>query len=195
MKLTKFDFSLIIAMFITLLITSTSVNSWNQTADKLIRFHVLANSDEIYDQELKLEIKSEVFEYITELTKNEISKESANDIINQNIENINDLAQKIVLDNGYDYIVSTAFENEYYPQKSYDDFVLPSGFYNGLKIYIGNAKGQNWWCVLYPPLCSSTAFDTKDLTTEELDLITQKDYEFRFKFIDTYSNIVSKLIS
>lgn len=189
MKFLKSELALILALLITLTYTVFATNSYEQVADKVIRFHVLANSDTDADQALKLLVKDQVFAFISDLTANCDTNEQAFDIISQNIEQINELSAQIIAQNGYSYASVSTLSSEYYPQKSYDDFSLPAGYYTGLKIEIGQAEGQNWWCVLFPPLCNQTAYDTKNLNSDDLDLISSQDYEFRFKFVDIFSQI------
>lgn len=189
MKIFKFELALILSLFITLTYTVFATSSLDNLSQKVIRFHVLANSDSDIDQQLKLQVKDEVFEYISNLTVNCDTNEQAFDIITENISEINQLAYTVIENQGFSYSCKTILENEYYPQKSYDNFSLPAGYYNGLKIEIGKAQGQNWWCVLFPPLCNQTAFNLKNLDEDDLDFISHSDYEFRFAFIDMFSNI------
>lgn len=194
MKLNKFEISLIIAMFLTLGITAFAETSFENMSDKMIRFHVLANSNEQYDQNLKLLVRDEVFDYASEITSDIDDKSSAYDILSQNLYEIEMIATNIVHENGYDYSVDVSLEQEYYPQKDYEDFSLPAGQYLGLKVKIGKAEGDNWWCVVFPPLCNQLAYDTKNLTDEEIDFITNEDYQIKFKVVDIYQN-VKKYIS
>lgn len=189
MKLLKSELALIFAMFITLTYSVTATSNLSDISEKIIRFHVVANSDDLHDQQLKLNVKDEIFEYISNITKNATTTEDANNIIEENLEKIQIISQNIVYINGYDYNVSVVIQNEFYPQKDYETFSLPSGYYNGLKINIGEAVGQNWWCVLFPPLCNQVAMDTKNLNSEEIDFLQTNPTEFRFKFIDTYETI------
>lgn len=187
MKFLKIELAIIFSLFITLTYTAFATNSAEQVSSKVIRFHVIANSDDTADQQLKLAVKDEVFAFISDLTANCDTNEQAFDVISQNIEEINSLSSKIIEQNGYDYTSTTFLHNEYYPQKDYGDFSLPAGYYTGINIEIGDAVGQNWWCVLFPPLCNQTAYDTKNLNPDDLDFISS--YEFRFKFIDVLSQI------
>lgn len=187
MKINKLQLGLIFLMAILLTYSVEATNSFQSTQSKVFRFHILANSDEYYDQELKMIVKNEVFLYITDLTKDLQSNLEAMEIISENIDSINNLAQKIVIENGFNYTVTSKICNEYYTTRVYEDFSLPAGYYDGLQINIGNSEGENWWCVLFPPLCSSVA--TKNLTTDDIDYITNKNFEYRFKFIDTISEI------
>lgn len=195
MKFLKSELALIFALFITLTYTVFATNSYDNISEKVTRFHVLANSNSSYDQELKILIKNEIFYYISDITSNCSTNIETNELILQNISQINSLAQKIIIDNGFDYTVETALEYEYYPLKNYDDFSLPAGYYTGLNIKIGEALGENWWCVLFPPLCNQTAFDTKNLTPNELDYISSTDYEFRLKFVDFFESIKHQINS
>ncbi|MFI3227315.1 MAG: stage II sporulation protein R [Clostridia bacterium] len=189
MKFLKSELALILALFITLTYTAFATNSYQQISNKVIRFHILANSDTDFDQQLKLDVKDQVFAYISDLTANCDTTEQAFEIISQNIEEINTLSSQIIAQKGYSYLATTTLDYEFYPQKSYDDFSLPSGYYTGIKIEIGQSEGHNWWCVLFPPLCNQTAYDTKNLNSDDLDLISSQDYEFRFKFVDIFSQI------
>ena len=187
MKINKFEISIIIAMIITLTYSTVSAQSFSSMESKVLRFHVLANSDEVYDQELKLEVKEEIFSFVTELTKDLDTNIEANQVVSENIDTINQMATDIVLENGYNYGVTSQITNEYYDTRVYDDFSLPAGYYDGLRIEVGQATGQNWWCVLFPPLCSDTA--TKNLTDDDVDFIKEEKYQFRFKFVDALSEV------
>lgn len=189
MKLLKSEIAIIFAMLVTLTYSSISTNALTNVSDKVIRFHVVANSDSDFDQQLKIDVKNSVFEFVSILTHDCDTKEQSFELISQNIYQINDIATDVVSENGFDYPVETTFSTEFYPQKDYSNFSLPSGEYFGLNILIGDAVGQNWWCVLFPPLCSQTAFDTKILTDDDVNFITDGQYELRFKFVDLLSSI------
>jgi stage II sporulation protein R len=121
--------------------------------EKMIRFHVVANSDAAQDQALKLKVKNSVVEYMQEQLKNCDSLEDAREIIIKNENNIKEIAQNIIIENGYDYSVQVVEDKESFPIKCYGNIVLPEGIYEACKITIGSGKGQNWWCVMFPPLC------------------------------------------
>lgn len=187
------EIALILAMFITFTYSAVASSTLEGISEKVIRFHVIANSNSEKDQQLKLIVKDEVFAFLTSLTQNASTTEHANSIITKNLDEICKKATQVVIENGFDYPVSITLENEFYPQKDYDNFSLPSGYYNGLKINIGQALGENWWCVIFPPLCNQTAMDVKNLNPSDIDFITHVDYEFRFKFIDTLSQVKQKI--
>lgn len=187
---------IIITLFLAFLIVSAySYASSVSTglAENIFRLHILANSDSDEDQELKLKVRDEIIEYMKTLSDGmgnkdaviELSKEHTNDFI--------EIAEKVIHKNGYDYPVNIEIGNFYFPTKYYGNISLPAGNYDALKIEIGDAKGQNWWCSLFPPLCfvgvSSGVVDSEgeeylkeNLSTEEFELISSSSSEVEFKF-------------
>ncbi|MEG6585954.1 stage II sporulation protein R [Dendrosporobacter sp. 1207_IL3150] len=119
----------------------------------LIRLHVLANSDKPEDQQLKLKVRDAVIAYLAPRLEHLNDPEAARLVVLENQSKLNDIAQRVVKENGDNYPVSTEFGLFDFPVKSYGNFVLPAGKYEAVRILIGNAEGKNWWCVLFPPLC------------------------------------------
>ncbi len=124
-----------------------------EIAEKLIRFHVIANSDGEADQSLKLKVRDEVLKYIQPILKESESVEQSRKILNEKNHEILKIAEKVIKDNGYDYKVESTLSNEYFPVKTYGNITLPQGQYEAYRIIIGNGEGQNWWCVMFPPIC------------------------------------------
>lgn len=122
-------------------------------ADKLIRFHVIANSDTTEDQALKLKIRDEVLKYMDPKFKTSKDIDESRKILRKNDEIIKEIAKKVVKENGYTYTIDTTLSHENFPVKSYGNITLPEGNYEAYRIIIGNGKGHNWWCVMFPPLC------------------------------------------
>ncbi|MCL2320534.1 MAG: stage II sporulation protein R [Oscillospiraceae bacterium] len=122
-------------------------------SEKLIRFHVLANSNSDEDQNLKLQVKDKVLEFLDPYLENVQSLEEAREILTQKEEEIKEVAKQEIAKAGYDYDVNVFFDDENFPLKSYGTISLPAGEYNAFKIVIGNGEGNNWWCVMFPPLC------------------------------------------
>ncbi|SKA81408.1 stage II sporulation protein R [Clostridium sp. USBA 49] len=121
--------------------------------NKIIRFHVIANSDTSFDQALKLKVRDEVLKYINPKLKNSKSIEQSRNILKANDEKIKQIAESVIKSNGYNYSVNTTLSKENFPIKTYGNITLPQGEYEAYRIIIGNGKGQNWWCVMFPPLC------------------------------------------
>lgn len=125
-----------------------------EIAGKVLRFHVLANSDSGEDQELKLKVKEKVVDYLNPyLNQKNLTLEETKAIVEEQKEAVIELAESIVKENGYDYPVTAELTTDYFPVKSYGDVTLPAGEYEAFRIQIGEAEGKNWWCILYPPLC------------------------------------------
>lgn len=122
-------------------------------ADKIIRFHVRANSDSDADQALKLKVKDKVVAYLTESMKASDSKTDSITYIENHLDEITAVADTTIQEEGYDYKATAYMTNEFFPTKVYGDVTIPCGNYDAFRIDIGSSSGQNWWCVLYPPLC------------------------------------------
>ena len=128
-----------------------------QTTDNLskemIRFHVVANSDTVADQLLKQKVRDAVIGYVEPLTKNSTSLEETRQCLALNLEQIKNVAEEVIESEGSDYEICIALDKAHFPTKSYGDIILPAGEYEACRIIIGEGKGENWWCVMYPPLC------------------------------------------
>ena len=174
--------------------------------EKLIRFHVISNSDTEEDQELKLKVRDKVISYLQPKLENSSSIEESEKIITNEYDNLQEISRETILDNGYDYDVKVGIEYSNFPTKQYSNVVLPAGEYKALKVVIGEGKGKNWWCVMFPPLCfvdeENGVIDksTDDklqsvLDEEEYKLITTKNKEegnvvkFKFKIVEVVKDI------
>ena len=172
-------------------------------SNSVFRLHVIANSDSAEDQNLKYLVRDALIDYMNSVSKNSNSKDEAISIAYQHKSDFYKIAKKVINDNGYDYNVNISIGNFAFPTKNYGDISLPAGYYDALKVEIGNASGQNWWCVMFPPLCFvdiSTGIvpeDSKEtikdsLHTEEYNLINSAqtaDVKFKFKLLEFFQNI------
>ena len=172
-------------------------------SSSVFRLHVIANSDSAEDQNLKYLVRDALIDYMNSVSKNSNSKDEAISIAYQHKSDFYKIAKKVINDNGYDYNVNISIGNFAFPTKNYGDISLPAGYYDALKVEIGNASGQNWWCVMFPPLCFvdiSTGIvpeDSKEtikdsLHTEEYNLINSAqtaDVKFKFKLLEFFQNI------
>ena len=172
-------------------------------SNSVFRLHVIANSDSAEDQNLKYLVRDALIDYMNSVSKNSNSKDEAISIAYQHKSDFYKIAKKVINDNGYDYNVNISIGNFTFPTKNYGDISLPAGYYDALKVEIGNASGQNWWCVMFPPLCFvdiSTGIvpeDSKEtikdsLHTEEYNLINNAqtaDVKFKFKLLEFFQNI------
>ena len=172
--------------------------------DKLIRFHVLANSNSDEDQELKLKVRDAIINYLKPKLINSNSINESENIIKNEYDNLEKIARDIIVENGYNYEVKVGIDYSTFPTKQYSSIVLPAGEYKALRIIIGEGKGKNWWCVMFPPLCfvdeengvidKSTDDKLKEvLTKEEYELITQNNKNEDKNNIKTRVKVKSKI--
>ena len=145
-------------ILISLLVTGIVVNAkqsqmQQELAEEVFRFHVLANSDSKEDQALKMQVKEAVISYMKEEIPNSDSVETTKEWARTHLDAIVNLAEAVIMEEGYAYEVMAEVTTCDFPEKTYGDITFPAGEYEALRIEIGEAKGQNWWCVLYPNLC------------------------------------------
>ena len=176
--------------------------SYEEIADKLIRFHVIANSDSEEDQALKLKVRDRIIDKISPKLECAGSLEEARDILNSSIEEVNNIAKEVISEEGFDYSVKTMLSNENFPDKIYGDYLFPQGNYEAYRVIIGSGEGKNWWCVMFPPLCfvdeSKNIVDSKnldknianiDIKAEEKKADSNKNVIFKFKIVEIFDKI------
>lgn len=171
-----------------------------QIYDKVLRLHVIASSDLQEDQALKLKVRDAILEY-TKDVPNITGIENAREYYAQRLDVIKAVAQETVDKEGKGQDVQVSLGYEYYPTRTYEDISLPAGEYLSLKVMIGGGAGQNWWCVLYPPICLSAASAEEELvsagfTPEQMQIITEGEstrYKIKFKILEEASRIWHKL--
>ncbi len=122
-------------------------------SNSVFRLHVIANSDSVQDQNLKYLVRDSLLDYMNKLCKNINTKEEAINLAEEHKEDFENIALEVIHKNGYDYSVNINIGNFNFPTKSYGDISLPAGMYDALRVEIGKAEGQNWWCVMFPSLC------------------------------------------
>lgn len=182
-------------------------------SDKIIRFHVIANSDTTEDQTLKLKVRDEILNYISPKLKDSKDIDESRKILDENNEVMKEIARKVIKENGYEYEVITMLSHENFPVKSYGNVTLPQGNYEAYRIIIGSGEGHNWWCVMFPPLCftditkgevayKETEKEMKQvLTSEEYKLVNNLDTNtiddekivMRFKCAEIAENLYRKI--
>ena len=187
---------LMVAVIAAAMPTETEAAIYEDT----VRLHILANSDSESDQAIKYEIRDLVLEKyssrLSEVKSAEDAKEKAEEILTD-IENEVNIHLGML---GVDYTASIDIGKEWYDTRKYDDFTLPKGIYTSLIIKLGNAEGQNWWCVMYPPMCLGIATEKGekddaliDYSNEETRLISDGEYQIKFKLLEIASEIVAKI--
>ena len=161
-----------------------------------LRLHILANSDSTADQQLKVKIRDRLVGKYSDMLSAEGSKEAAEDRLSGMLETIREDVDAWLLEEGYSYRSSVRLSEEWYERRSYGEITLPEGYYTSLVVELGEGDGQNWWCVMYPPLCLEVATeDAKaddalySYTDQELSLIAEGEYSVRFKLLELTSEI------
>ena len=194
---------LIILLFIYIFISAQNYVSAvsNNLSEAVFRLHVLANSNSEEDQLLKLKVRDALINYMNNICSNCSTKEEAILIANKHKSDFQKIAEKTIVENGYNYEVKININNFYFPTKNYGDISLPAGYYDALRVEIGAANGKNWWCVMFPSLCfidvSSGIVDeeSKEILQDNLDnesynIISEKENtetRFKFKLIELFA--------
>ena len=162
----------------------------------LIRLHVLANSDNPEDQQLKLKVRDAVIAYLAPQLEHLTDPEAARKIVTDNQERIVEIARHVLNENGCSYPVNIQIGIFDFPVKSYGNFVLPAGKYEAVRILIGNAEGKNWWCVLFPPLCfvdvtNATAIPVTKEHSVDLTQHTFGPIEMKWKIAELWDSVMA----
>lgn len=165
-------------------------------SNRLLRLHILANSDSEEDQKLKLKVRDYILDISSDMFSQADNLIEAEHIAKTNLDLIVEKAQKYVYSLGYDYTIQGQVkEDMYFNTREYDNFILPAGNYDALRITIGEGKGHNWWCVMFPPMCFSIAEENNSNLSDILNnnqlAITEKgrQYEYKFKIVEIYNDI------
>ncbi len=169
-----------------------------QIRERVVRLHVLANSDSEEDQALKLKVRDTVVEAAAGLFDGAENAGDALALAEKRLPRLQAAAQQRVYDEGYDYPVQAKLVNMYFTTRVYDTVTLPAGMYDALRITIGEAEGKNWWCVVFPPMCVSAATEHKELSDvldpEQEEIVTQpQKFEVRFKIVELLESVGNQL--
>lgn len=191
------NFKLFIPIFmaLTLLIgiCEPVVKTSEDISDKVFRLHILANSDSTEDQDLKIKVKNYILENTADLFTGKDLSENI-EIAKANTDYLETLADEAIKNNGADYKAKVSVVKEFFETRVYDDFTLPAGEYNSIKIEIGEGGGHNWWCIIYPSVCLSACSESMSdyLTEDEMELVNS-GYTPKFKIVEIYEKIKNKI--
>ena len=199
-KLKFFEIALLIGLAVFLTSGALALRTQDELADKVVRLHVLANSDSEEDQALKLRVRDAVLEQATAILEQSADRREAESRLRGQLLELERIAAKEIAVEGYDYPVTVNLENTDFPTKEYDGFTLPAGEYLALRVIIGEGKGQNWWCVVFPPLCTAASADVPasalaaGFSEEEVSLITEENqgYVLKFKAVEWWETLKEK---
>ena len=202
-KIMLIFFLFIVYLFLSMYTYANNVSS--DIANSVFRLHVIANSNSKEDQELKYLVRDNLISYMNILCSNISTKEDAIKLAEEHKGEFYEIAKRTIVENGFDYDVKIDIGNFAFPTKTYGDIALPSGYYDALKVEIGNFQGENWWCVMFPSLCfvditnGVVPEESKNnlqlnLNEEDYNVIASEhtEYQFKFKIIEFFEN--AKLI-
>lgn len=192
----------VLALFVACLVCTAMWAEATQVrlASQVIRLHVLANSDSEKDQALKLEVRDRVLETTSALLAGETEPQAAAVLLNQHLDDIAQTAAQEISAQGHDDRVEVRLEQTWFPTRQYQGISLPAGNYLALRVLIGAAEGQNWWCVVFPNLClpavSEQALEASTLTPGQISLLQEEEtsYVFRFKALELWQSLKHRLM-
>ena len=167
-----------------------------QISNEVFRLHILANSDSEEDQSLKLRVRDSLLKYTDRLFSEAENSDEAERIARDNLESLRAVAQREVYANGYDYKVKAEVVNMYFNTRYYERYTMPAGMYDALRITIGSGEGHNWWCVMYPSICISSAVETDKrvedtFSQNQQEIVKGNEFKYKFKVVEIFEKIVS----
>lgn len=193
----RFCVAIVVTLVLLLVLSYLPIHGEAKVYDTVLRLHVLANSDSEEDQALKLKVRDGVLAVTAPLLEDAATRDQAEAIVRAHMADIQSAAEAVVAENGSEQAVTVMLDLENYPTRNYESCAFPAGEYLSLRVCLGEAEGQNWWCVLFPPLCLSAATAKNDaedafiqvgLSKEEYGIVTEtqsRKYRVRFKILET----------
>lgn len=201
-KLHLWESALMMAFAVTLLIGCCAGMTQSALAGEVLRLHVVANSDSGEDQAVKLQVRDAVLAQAQPLLDGVLDSEQAETVLLPHLDTLEQTAAEVLRATGHGDEVDVVITDQWFPTRVYDSFSLPAGQYRALKVVIGEGKGQNWWCVVFPPLCMASVTEEvaaaaaqSGLTAQQVALITGQDesYVLKFKLVEWWEELLRKL--
>ena len=199
MKLKAIDIAVFMTLIICIVATISFENDCKGIREEVPRLHVIANSDEDYDQELKLKVRDALLQSGESIFSGSEDIISAESKIADKQDILRYTAEETICNLGFDYDVKIELARSYFPTKTYGELTLPAGYYKAVRVIIGQGKGKNWWCIMVPPLCLPAATDSEDiisdfLSEKEMQIVTSDPkYEVRFWVVEKYYELKNKV--
>lgn len=199
-RLFRWELALLVGLAVTLLCGASALRTQEQLSEKVVRLHILANSDSAEDQALKLRVRDAVLARATEILEQSSDRTDAEVRLRAELPALERLASVEITAAGYDYPVTAELTDTAFPTREYDGFSLPAGTYLALRVVIGAGEGHNWWCVVFPPLCTTVSTDVAQtamsagLTEDEVRLLTEETegYVLKFKTIELWETLKAR---
>ena len=194
----RWEWALLIALLVSFAWGTWADRTQQQLSDKVLRLHVLANSDSEADQALKRKVRDSVLETASAILADCPDRETAEQRLSAALPEIEDAARARIAAEGGKQTVTAELRPTVFPTREYEDFTLPAGEYLALRVVLGEGEGHNWWCVVVPPLCAETTSSLSQtamaagLTEEEVALITESDgYQLKFKAVELWEKLMA----
>lgn len=199
LKLIEVGAMLLLAAFLAS--GALALQTEQELSDKVVRLHILANSDSEEDQALKLKVRDRLLAYVEPILEGAADRREAEALLRGQILELERVAREEILANGYGYSVDIRLEDTVFPTREYEGFTLPAGKYLALRAVIGEGAGRNWWCVVFPPLCAAAAAEVPEtalaagLSPSQVGLITEEDsgYVLKSKLVEFWGELQAKL--
>lgn len=180
---------------------AAALQTGQELSDKVVRLHVLANSDSREDQALKLRVRDRILAYAEPLLAGAADRREAEALLGNSLPELEQIAAREIQDSGYDYAVTIRLEETVFPTREYEGFTLPAGKYLALRAVIGAGEGRNWWCVVFPPLCAAASAEVPEtalaagLSSDQVGLITEENqgYVLKSKLVEFWRGLEGKL--
>lgn len=172
-----------------------------ELSDKVVRLHILANSDSEEDQALKLKVRDQLLAYVEPILEGAADRREAEALLRGQLLELERIAGEEIRANGYSYTVDVRLEDTMFPTREYEGFTLPAGEYLALRVLIGEGAGRNWWCVVFPPLCAAAAEEVPEtalaagLSASQVGLITEENngYVLKSRLVEFWGELQARL--
>lgn len=187
--------SILLGLILAILLTMTGFTAQCENiSERVLRLHIIANSDSKEDQDLKLKVRDAVLKGSADMLLGVHSKKDAARQILKHINDIKYIAQNEVNANGYNYPVKVELKKAYFSTRHYEAVTLPAGSYEAVRVLIGEGAGKNWWCVMFPPMCLPAAQESEELENvlepSQMDIVGGGErYEIKFKIVEWFEYI------
>ncbi len=194
--------AVVIVLYTAFSFTYFSAASESVRSD-VVRLHILANSDSKKDQEVKLLVRDALLDKNTKLLTDGVTTDNAEEFFLENKETLLETAKETLKNNNFKYDVSISLGKEYFETRRYGELIFPAGEYTSLKVVLGEGKGHNWWCVMFPPLCVPSAADIETDESKTADYLTHggekivnggNKYIIKFKILEIYEELRNELL-
>jgi len=200
-KLKLLEIVLLLFLAAFLATGAVALQTGQELSDKVVRLHVLANSDSEEDQALKLKVRDRILAYAEPLLASAGDRREAEALLRGQVLELERVAAGEIQANGYDYSVTIELEDTVFPTREYEGFTLPAGKYLALRAIIGAGEGRNWWCVVFPPLCAAASAEVPEtalaagLSSAQVGLITEEDqgYVLKSKLVEFWRGLEAAL--